>query len=198
MRKQKHTQNVRQVIHIVGEGLTELFYFSHIKKLLGYRYSISPRLFENNSIEKIEKKIIELLKADVFVICVFDADVSRHSAAENKKLTTLKRRYEKNKNVLLCDSLQSIEYWFLLHYEDTCRHFNDSAATEQALKRYIPTYDKSHKFMEKEKWVKDMVADGKLEKACKLAEKYDGSDSYSGIYKAIKMLSSLPAHELGR
>ena len=198
MRKQKHTQNVRQVIHIVGEGLTELFYFSHIKKLLGYRYSISPRLFENNSIEKIEKKIIELLKADVFVICVFDADVSRRSAAENKKLTTLKRRYEKNKNVLLCDSLQSIEYWFLLHYEDTCRHFNDSATTEQALKRYIPTYDKSHKFMEKEKWVKDMNTDGKLEKACKLAEKYDGSDSYSGIYKAIKMLSSLPAHELGR
>lgn len=192
MRKQKHTQNVRQVIHIVGEGLTELFYFSHIKKLLGYRYSISPRLFENNSIEKIEKKIIELLKADVFVICVFDADVSRRSAAENKKLTTLKRRYEKNKNVLLCDSLQSIEYWFLLHYEDTCRHFNDSATTEQALKRYIPTYDKSHKFMEKEKWVKDMITDGKLEKACKLAEKYDGSDSYSGIYKAIKMLSSLP------
>lgn len=192
MRKQKHTQNVRQVIHIVGEGMTELFYFSHIKKLLGYRCSISPRLFENNSIEKIEKKIIELLKADVFVICVFDADVSRRSATENKKLTSLKKRYEKNKNVLLCDSLQSIEYWFLLHYEDTCRHFNDSAATEQALKRYIPTYDKNRKFMEKEKWVKDMTSDGKLEKACKLAEKYDGSDSYSGIYKAIKMLSSPP------
>jgi len=190
MRKQKHTQNIRQVIHIVGEGLTELFYFSHIKKLLGYRCSISPRLFENNSIEKIEKKIIELLKADVFVICVFDADVSRRSSAENKKLTALKRRYEKNKNVLLCDSLQSIEYWFLLHYEDTCRHFNDSTATEHALKRYIPAYDKSRKFMEKEKWVKDMIADAKLEKACKLAEKYNRSDSYSGIYKAIKILHS--------
>lgn len=188
MRKQKRTQNVRQVIHIVGEGLTELFYFSHIKKLLEYRYSISPRLFENNSIEKIEKKVIELLREDVFVICIFDADVSRRSAAENKKLLSLKKRYEKNKNVLLCDSLQSIEYWFLLHYEDTCRHFNDSAAIEQALKRYIPTYDKSRKFMEKEKWVKDMIADGRMEKACELAEKYDGSESYSGIYKAIQKL----------
>ena len=188
MRKQKHTQSTRQVIHIVGEGLTELFYFSHIKKLLGYRCSISPRLFENNSIEKIEKKVIELLKEDVFVICVFDADVSRRSIAENKKLSSLKKRYEKNKNVLLCDSLQSIEYWFLLHYEDTCRHFNDSAATEQALKRYIPAYDKSRKFMEKEKWVKDMVADGKMEKACELAEKYDGNESYCRIYKAIQKL----------
>ncbi len=189
MRKKKPTQSTRQVIHIVGEGLTELFYFSHIKRLLNYRCSISPRLFENNSIEKIEKKIIELLKEDVFVICVFDADVSRRSDAENKKLAALKKRYEKNASVLLCDSLQSIEYWFLLHYEDTCRHFKDSAATEQALKRYIPTYDKTRKYLEKEKWVKDMIADGKMDKACELAEKYDGKDSYSGMYKAIKTLS---------
>lgn len=189
MRNLKNTHETRQVIHIVGEGLTELFYFSHIKKLLGYRCSISPRLFENNSIEKIEKKIKELLKEDVFVICVFDADVSRRSEAENRKLAALKKRYEKNKNVLLCDSLQSIEYWFLLHYEDTCRHFKDSDATEKALKRYIPTYDKSRKFMEKEKWVKDMIADSKMEKACALAEKHQGRDSYSEIYKAIKILN---------
>lgn len=56
MRKARKNTVTRQVIHIVGEGLTELFYFSHLKKILGYRYSISPRLFENNSIEKIEKK----------------------------------------------------------------------------------------------------------------------------------------------
>lgn len=177
------------MIHIVGEGLTELFYFSHIKKLMGYRCSVSPRLFENNSIEKIEKKIKELLKEDVFVICVFDADVSRRSDVENKKLVTLKHRYEKNKNVLLCDSLQSIEYWFLLHYEDTCRHFNDSDATAKALLHHIPTYNKSRKFLEKEKWVKDMIADDKMETACGLAKKYDERDSYSTIYKALNKLS---------
>lgn len=56
MRKVRKNIATRQVIHIVGEGLTELFYFSHLKKFLGYRYSISPRLFENNSIEKIDKR----------------------------------------------------------------------------------------------------------------------------------------------
>ena len=49
MKKAKKNTATRQVVHIVGEGLTELFYFSHLKKILGYRYSISPRLFENNS-----------------------------------------------------------------------------------------------------------------------------------------------------
>ena len=160
-----------------------------MKKILGYRYSISPRLFENNSIEKIEKKIKELLDEDVFVICVFDADVSRRSDAENKKMVSLKRKYENNSNVILCDSLQSIEYWFLLHFEDTCRHFQDSAATERALKQYLPTYDKTRKYLEKDKWVKEMLADSKMDKACELAEKYKGRDSYSEIYKAIKKVS---------
>lgn len=189
MRTAKKNTATRQVIHIVGEGLTELFYFSHLKRLLGYRYSISPRLFENNSIEKIEKKIKELLNEDVFVICVFDADVSRRSDAENRKMAALKKRYGKNANVILCDSLQSIEYWFLLHYEDTCRHFQDSAATEKALRRYLPAYDKTRKYLEKGKWVKDMIADAKMTKACELAEKYQGRDSYSEIYRAIKKVS---------
>ena len=79
MRKSRKNVATRQVIHIVGEGLTELYYFSHLKRLLGYRYSIFPRLFENNSIEKIEKKIKDLPDEDVLVICVFDADVSRRS-----------------------------------------------------------------------------------------------------------------------
>ena len=158
MRKARKNTATRQVIHIVGEGLTELFYFSHLKKILGYRYSISPRLFENNSIEKIDKKIKELLDEDVFVICVFDADVSRRSDAENKKMVSLKKKYENNPNVILCDSLQSIEYWFLLH-------------------------------LEKDKWVKEMLADSKMDRACELAEKYKGRDSYSEIYKAIKKVS---------
>ena len=97
-----------------------------------------------------------------------------------------KKKYEKNSNVILCDSLQSIEYWFLLHFEDTCRHFQDSAATERALKRYLPTYNKTRKYLEKDSWVRDMNADARMKRACELAEKYQGRDSYSEIYKAIK------------
>ena len=142
MRKARKNTVTRQVIHIVGEGLTELFYFSHLKKILGYRYSISPRLFENNSIEKIEKKIKELLDEDVFVICVFDADVSRRSDAENKKMVSFKKKYAKTR-----------------------------------------------KYLEKDKWVKEMLVGSKMDKACELAEKYKGRDSYSEIYKAIKKVS---------
>jgi hypothetical protein len=100
MRNQRNNRSTLPVIHIIGEGLTELYYFSHLKRLNGYRCSITPRLFENNSIEKIEKKIKELLREDVFVICIFDADVSKRNIIENKKLEVLRRRYKTNRNIL--------------------------------------------------------------------------------------------------
>ena len=34
MRKVRKNTATRQVIHIVGEGLTELFYFNHLKSCL--------------------------------------------------------------------------------------------------------------------------------------------------------------------
>ena len=189
MRKKRPTQNTHQAIHIVGEGQTELFYFKHLKQLMGFHCSITPRLFENNSIAKIEKKIVELLQEDVYVICVFDADVSRRSETENYKLEKLKTKYGSKDNVLLCDSLQSIEYWFLLHFEDTCRHFNSADSTGKSLKKHLPTYDKGRKFLENDKWVKDMIATRGLELACERAEKYSNKDSYSNVFKAIKKLS---------
>ena len=53
----------------------------------------------------------------------------------------------------------------------------------------MPTYDKTRKYLEKDKWVKEMLADSKMDRACELAEKYKGRDSYSEIYKAIKKVS---------
>lgn len=70
-----------------------------------------------------------------------------------------------------------------------CRRFQDSAATERVLKQYLPTYDKTRKYLENYKWVKEMLAGSKTDKACELAEKYKGRDSYSEIYKAIKKVS---------
>ena len=50
-------------------------------------------------------------------------------------------------------------------------------------------YDKTRKYLEKDKWVKEILAGSKMDKACELAEKYKGRDSYSEIYKAIKKVS---------
>jgi hypothetical protein len=187
-RKQK-IREPKSGIYIVGEGITEQYYFSHIKKLFGFHCTIKPRFFGNTSISEMKKKIEELLRSDIFVICVFDADVSLHNKSERRKLSQLQNKYKKHGNLLFCSSLPSIEFWFLLHYLDTGRHFRDAKEAEIALRRYVQDYDKTTAFLEKEKWVRNLCADNKLELAVQRARKYtEDTGSYSNVYKVFEVL----------
>lgn len=44
-------------ITIIGEGITERYYFTHLKRLKGYRYTCKPRNFTEQSIEEIQNKL---------------------------------------------------------------------------------------------------------------------------------------------
>ena len=187
-RKQK-IREPKPGIYIVGEGITEQYYFAHIKRILGYQCTIKPRFFGNTNIAEMRKKIEELLHDDIFVICVFDADVSTHNESERRKLSQLKNRYRNNKNLILCDSLPSIEFWFMLHYLDTNRQFIDSNEAESLLKRYIPTYEKTASFLEKEKWVRDLSSANKLNQAIERSKRFESEQgSYSNVYRAFDVL----------
>lgn len=187
-RKQK-IREPKSGIYIVGEGITEQYYFSHIKKLLGIHCTIKPRFFGNTSIAEMRKKIEELLHGDIFVICVFDADVVARNESERKKLEQLQNKYRKNKNLLFCNSLPSIEYWFLLHHEHTNRYFKDAKATETALKRYINDYEKTAQFLEKEKWVQDLCSEDKLSQAIGSSKRFAPEHgSYTNVHEAFEIL----------
>jgi hypothetical protein len=187
-RKQK-LREPKSGIYIIGEGITEQYYFLHLKKLFGFHCTIKPRFFGNTSIVGMKAKIEELLRGDIFVICVFDLDVSMHNESERKKLELLQNKYRKNKNLLFCNSLPSIEYWFLLHYENTNHHFNDSKAVEDVLRKYIRNYEKTAQFLEKEKWVFDLCSEDKLNKAAERSKRFGlGNGSYTNVNEAIDIL----------
>jgi len=187
-RKQK-IREPKSGIYIVGEGITEQYYFSHIKKIFGFHCTIKPRFFGNTSIAEMRKKIEELLRGDIFVICVFDADVAAHNESERKKLEQLQNKYRKNKNLLFCNSLPSIEYWFLLHHEHTNRYFRDAKAAEAALRRYINDYEKTTQFLEKEKWVHDLCSEGKLSQAIERSKRFESEHgSYTRVHEAFDVM----------
>ena len=106
---------------IIGAGITEQYYFAHLQSKLGLKIRIRPRYFGHENVHALEKRIKQVLDDEGFAIVVFDADVSQWNAAERKRLGTLKSRYSNNKRVILCDSMPSIEFWFLLHYCRTNR-----------------------------------------------------------------------------
>lgn len=177
-------------IYILGEGITEQHYFTHLKHLYNFSCTIRPRFFGITSFINFDKKIKELINDDLIIICAFDADVSKRIPIEKERLERLQTKYFKNRNVIFCDSLPSIEYWFLLHYISKCPHYATSKAVENELRKYITDYEKAGSFQENEKWVKDMSSGkGSLSNACSLAENQSNREkSYSNVYKAIARL----------
>lgn len=140
----------------------------------------------------MDETIKNLLAEKVKVICVFDADTSSRNPEENQVLQELKLKYKSNKNVLLCDSMPSIEYWFLIHFIETRASLPTSKDAIRLLKKHIRNYSKTKKFLEKKLWVESMSQEtGSLENArnwAALAPKE--SISYSKINKAIDLLEN--------
>jgi hypothetical protein len=118
----------------------------------------------------MDRKAGEVIAGGGIAVCVFDADISERNESEKKKLEQLRKKYEREKNIIFCDSLPSIEFWFLLHYCNTNKHFKDSKSVERELRKFIVQYEKKKVFLEKEKWVADLCADEKMELAQQRAE----------------------------
>lgn len=189
-RKNEKSRSFRSSpIVIIGEGLTEQFYFKHLRSLYNYHYTLKPYFFGTTSLKEMDSKICEVIESCGIAVCVFDADVSERNEVEKEKLEQLRKKYGKKKNVIFCDSLPSIEYWFLLHYRNTNQHFKDSKAVERELRKFVTHYAKKGDFLEKEKWVADLCKDGKLENAIERSELFgNNGSSYSNIHKVFKLI----------
>lgn len=95
--------------------------------------------------------------------------------------------YKNNENVIICDSLPSIEFWFLLHFLKTNKYFASYSAIRNELRKYILGYDKTEKYLMQDKWVKVLV--DKQDVAVGNAKSSKPNEgSYSNIYKAIEIL----------
>jgi len=182
---------LRESIYVIGEGLTEKYYFQHLKRLKGYSCVIRPRFFSSkNSIYYLEKRTKELLLADVTVICAFDSDVPQRNEEEKARLQNFVKEFNNNEKVIICDSLPSIEFWFLLHFKKTNKHFANYNAIRNELRKHISGYDKTEKYLMQDKWVKILIT--KQDAAIENGKSIDSNGgSYSNIFKAIEILENI-------
>ncbi len=177
-------------ITIIGEGATERYYFTHLKRLRGYNYVCKPRNFTEQTFDEMRKQIERVLADNGIAVCVFDADVTRTRSAEKAKFEDLKRKYADNPAVILCDSMPSIEFWFLLHYLNTNRYFASSDDVINALHRYMPNFSKHQSFLSKEAWVSELLADNRLDTAIINANIIGiEGESYSQLPKLFQLIT---------
>ena len=197
---------------ISGGKNTERYYFVHISNLTDYKFKIIPEYFgdESNYTEVFPKRIKAILdkNADAKIFCVFDWDTVFDNQTNQEKHRAFESEIQADIDdgrVVLCPSMPSIEYWFLLHFKNHTSLIKDNANVIGILAPYMKDYFSSNKklsktlkrgkFIEFPQWVENLCSEGKLELAIlraesniNIAKENDDLDnqSYTFVYKLFK------------
>lgn len=199
---------------ISGGRNTERWYFVHINDITEYKFNIIPKYFgdESNYTEVFPKRITKILEnnTDAKIFCVFDWDTIFENDANKAKHEAFRNEILENINsgaVTLCPSMPSIEYWFLLHFENYTKLIKSNGRKLQKLLTPFmgPYFSGSNKkllnllkdedYVNESEWVENLCSDGKLELAIQraeenidLAKENDDLDnqSYTYVYKLFK------------
>lgn len=199
---------------ISGGENTERFYFLHIANTTEYKFIVEPKYFgmESNYTEIFPGRIDKILKdnADAKIFCVFDWDTVRGHKKMLEKHKAFVNQFKSeidSGTVVVCPSMPSIEYWFLLHFENYTDLITSCGRKIQTLlspymmpyfpnsKKKLLNLLKSEAYINKSEWVEKLCADGKLHDAIERAEtnivaaEADGNlnnHSYSYVYKVFK------------
>lgn len=142
-------QSTRRNVLIVCEGKTEELYFNALKRELrlqtthievepeagGHEKTIEKAVFLRNKRRRDARKSSILLEYDE-VWCVFDSeDPKQHLGALEKAVSAAKQN-----ELLTAISTPSFEIWYLWHFTETSRYFENGEAIKHALRQYISGY----------------------------------------------------------
>lgn len=200
---------------ISGGKNTEHYYFKHINEKTDYKFIVKPEFFgdESNYTDAFPKRIKKILNKnnDAQIFCVFDWDTVRGHKKKLEKHQDFVNQFKTaidSGTVVVCPSMPSIEYWFLLHFENYTDLITSCGRKIQTLlspymmpyfpdsKKKLLNLLKSEAYINKSEWVEKLCADGKLDAAIKRAEDNINAaitageldnQSYSYVYKVFKM-----------
>ncbi len=194
MARRRRNKKLIPSIAVVGDGKTEQHYFNGLKGEIKGFVSIKPDLPKHSDFEYVIDKAIELAKKPYdAVFCVIDMD---KVFADNKfsEYTLSKKRLSKRKEIkskiIFIENFPCFELWLILHFEYFSRHSTQCSAVENALKNYLPNYEKKDAFL---KSVYRQVSDkGNFDRAIqnsgKLFQRKEESESSSAPYSEMHFL----------
>jgi len=145
---------------LVVDGDTEVWYFQMLKRNeRKINVSIEPKIPQKKSIlEQFE--LVRFLSEDFStVFWIIDLDVIIKETKEAKKGTEtplqafIKYRNKlknENRNVVTIVNNPCLEFWILLHFEQTSKYFENFASVEKQLKKHLKEYEKNKKFYTKQ------------------------------------------------
>lgn len=200
---------------ISGGKNTERYYFQHVSELTQYKFKVVPEYFgdEAQYTEVFPQRIGRIIEKNsgAKVYCVFDWDTvygNPQREANHVRFKKVIEKYLEDGSVVLCPSMPSVEYWFLLHFEDCHDFLRGWREISQKLAPHIKScfaYQslngikfkdllKREEYVKDKRWVEELCKDGKMELAmyraesgCKDFLQQEGSElSYTFVYLIFK------------
>ena len=162
MRPSRNKRSIQDPTFVfVVDGETEIWYLQMLKRNeRQLRLNIKPEIPNKKSIEDQFKLVVDLARREyskVFWLVDLDTIIKETRDTSKGKKTALqifiefrKTLLKKYKNVIVIVNNPCLEFWFLMHYEKTSKHFDTCAKAETELKKYLFDYEKTQKYFTKQ------------------------------------------------
>ena len=190
----------KKSIAIIGEGETEWFYFESLRIARRYPFKVAPDLPQHSDIQHIAKLASDYVRRQYdYVVCLVDMDRLLAHPAEMQTYRKLKA--ESHRSVMWVETNPCTELWFLLHFLPglTTHHYADQDEVIAQLRRYMPGYEKTKRYLAKADIYNYLCQHGDLARAsqnaeqlCRLARQTrDAALAYSQIHKVLQLLEGI-------
>ncbi len=184
-------------IAIFGEGPTEWQYANSLR--VAKRYSslmLKPSVPQHSDMRHMLAQAKKCINEGFDqVICLLDMD--RLNACPSEKQLYLKAKHQTTyRKVVFIESDPCTEFWFLLHFiqQLTSKKYSTGDAVIAELRKYIPNYTKTEKYLQKVKIFTYLETHGDLKNAINLSKKLTDMhneqdiNSYTQMYKLFQIL----------
>ncbi|GHT65195.1 hypothetical protein AGMMS50239_24420 [Bacteroidia bacterium] len=201
MRKSRNIQK-RKVFSFVVDGKCELWYLQLLKQQENLNIHLEPKLPHKKSLKDQFNLVSRLSKESEKVFWIIDFDNIQKETIENKKGTKsalqefqgLYNKCQNNANIVVIVNNPCLEFWYLLHFEQTARYFQSYEQLENALKQRLPEYEKTERYYKNARQNIYQRLKSRLETALNNAKQvgnFDFSNTDKGISEMHKIFEAL-------
>ena len=105
----------KKSIAVIGEGITEWFYFDSLRIAHRYPFKVAPDFPQHSDIPHISKLVNDYVRRQYdCVVCLVDMDRLLAHSAEMETYKHLKSKSDSC--VMWVETNPCTEFWFLLHF----------------------------------------------------------------------------------
>lgn len=145
---------------LVVDGQCEYWYIQMLKRNeRSINVDLKPEIPQKKKLIDQYEKVIELSNDYDKVFWIIDFDVIKNETRLAKKgtKTTIQEFKEycnkinnSYKNIIVIINNPCLEYWILLHFEQTSKYYETCDEVSKQLKKHLPEYNKSQSFHTKQ------------------------------------------------